>query len=46
MTAEEERTPEGSQLETIEARAFSDWYTLKKNSVVVERDPAITEAIG
>jgi parvulin-like peptidyl-prolyl isomerase len=46
VTAEEERTPEGSQLETIEARAFSDWYTLKKNSVVVERDPRITESIG
>jgi len=46
VTAEEQRTPEGSQLETIKARAFSDWYTLKKESVLIERDSAITESIG
>ena len=38
------RTPEGRQLDQIKARAFSDWYTLKKEAVPVTRDPAITGA--
>jgi parvulin-like peptidyl-prolyl isomerase len=46
ITAEEERTPEGRQLEEITARAFSDWYDLKKVSIVVWRDPAIVESVG
>jgi parvulin-like peptidyl-prolyl isomerase len=44
VNAEETRTPEGRQLDQIKARAFSDWYTLKKEAVPVERDPAITGA--
>ena len=35
---EEERTPEGRQLEEIRARAFADWYEGKKAAVTVERD--------
>jgi parvulin-like peptidyl-prolyl isomerase len=38
IAAEEERTPEGRQLEEIRARAFADWYEGKKDAVVVERD--------
>ena len=41
VTKEEERTPEGRQLEEIRSRAFSDWYTPKKAAVVVERSPDI-----
>ncbi len=46
VTAEEERTPEGRQLEQLSARAFADWYELKKASVQVTRDPQITESVG
>jgi parvulin-like peptidyl-prolyl isomerase len=38
VVKEEERTPEGRQLEEIRARAFADWYEGKKAAVVVERD--------
>ncbi len=38
VAKEEERTPEGRQLEEIRARAFADWYEAKKTAVVVERD--------
>jgi parvulin-like peptidyl-prolyl isomerase len=38
VAKEEERTPEGRQLEEIRARAFADWYEAKKAAVEVERD--------
>ncbi len=38
VTAEEERTPEGRQLEEIRARVFADWYKPKKDAIVVTRD--------
>ena len=38
ITQEEERTPEGRQLEEIRARAFADWYQAKKDAVTVTRD--------
>jgi parvulin-like peptidyl-prolyl isomerase len=41
VTKEEERTPEGRQLAEIRSRAFSDWYTPKKDAVVVERSPDV-----
>ena len=44
VAKEEERTPEGRQLEEIRARAFADWYETKKDAVVVERDPEIQNA--
>ena len=43
---EEERTPEGRQLEEIRVRAFADWYQPKKDAVVVERDPRHPERRG
>ena len=46
VRAEEERTPEGRQLDEITARAFSDWYALKKASIEITRDEAITEPVG
>lgn len=46
ISAEEERTPQGRQLEQITARAFSDWYALKKASVSITRDEAITGSVG
>jgi parvulin-like peptidyl-prolyl isomerase len=44
VIAEEERTPEGRQLDEIRATAFSDWYTPKKEAAVIVRDPSITGA--
>ena len=38
VAAEEERTPEGRQLEEIRARAFADWYEGKKATFTIERD--------
>jgi parvulin-like peptidyl-prolyl isomerase len=38
VVKEEQRTPEGRQLDQIRARAFNDWYQPKKDAVVVERD--------
>ena len=38
VAREEERTPEGRQLEEIRARAFADWYEGKKAAVTVEKD--------
>ena len=46
VLAEETRTPEGRQLEDIKSNAFSDWYTVKKAAVDVQRDPAITGSAG
>ena len=42
VTAEEERTAEGRQLEEIRSRLFSDWYQPKKDAVTIERDELIT----
>jgi parvulin-like peptidyl-prolyl isomerase len=39
---EETRTPEGRQLEELRASAFSNWYTAKKNAVVIDRGNAAT----
>ena len=44
--AEEQRTPEGRQLEQIRSTAFADWYALKKASVTITRDETITDAVG
>jgi len=41
---EEERTPEGRQLEEIRARAFADWYEGKKAAVTVVRDETFLNA--
>lgn len=46
VTAEEQRTPAGRQLEQIRSTAFSDWYALKKAAVIIVRDDAITNATG
>lgn len=46
VAAEEERTPEGRQLEAITSRAFSDWYALKKASVEITRDEEISATAG
>ncbi len=46
VTAEEERTPVGRQLEEIRTRAFAAWYQPKKDAVVIERDSTVTESIG
>ncbi len=39
---EEERTPEGRQLEEIRSRVFGDWYQPKKDAVAIERDETVT----
>jgi parvulin-like peptidyl-prolyl isomerase len=39
---EETRTPEGRQLEAITAKAFDDWYSVKKGEATITRDEAIT----
>ncbi len=46
VIAEETRTPEGRQLDTIKATAFADWYTPKKEAVAIERDPTIGAGAG
>lgn len=46
VTKEEERTPEGAQLDQIRARAFAAWYDPKKAAVVVTRDPAIVSSVS
>ena len=46
VTAEEQRTPEGRQLDEIRSRVFSDWYDPKKAAIKVERDPALTSSSG
>ncbi len=40
--AEETKTPEGRQLESIKSNAFSNWYSAQKAVVKIERDPSIT----
>jgi parvulin-like peptidyl-prolyl isomerase len=46
ITAEEQRTPEGRQLDDIRSRVFSDWYDPKKAAVKVERDPSLDSSSG
>jgi parvulin-like peptidyl-prolyl isomerase len=46
VVKEEQRTPAGSQLAQISARAFSDWYTPKKAAVVVTRDETFLSSGG
>jgi parvulin-like peptidyl-prolyl isomerase len=43
---EEVRTPEGRQLEELRATAFSDWYTAKKDAVVIDRGEGSTTDIA
>jgi parvulin-like peptidyl-prolyl isomerase len=40
--AEETRTPEGRQLESIKTTAFGNWYQAKKSAATITRDPTIT----
>ena len=42
VTKEEERTPEGRQLDAIRSRLFSDWYQPKKDAAAIERDQTIS----
>ena len=44
VAKEEERTPEGRQLDEIRARAFADWYEVKKAAVTIERDETFLTA--
>jgi len=46
VTKEEERTPEGAQLDQIRSRAFAAWYDPKKAAIVVTRDPAIVSPVS
>ena len=41
VTAEEERTPEGRQLDEISSRVFAEWYQPKKDAISIVRDPAV-----
>ena len=44
VLAEETRTPEGHQLDTIKSTAFSNWYQLRKSGAAITRDPSITSS--
>jgi len=46
VAAEEERTPEGRQLDEIRSRVFADWYQPKKDALTIVRDPTITGTAG
>jgi parvulin-like peptidyl-prolyl isomerase len=46
VTAEEERTPEGRQLDEIRSRVFIDWYQPKKDALTIVRDQTITGQTG
>lgn len=46
VTAEEERTPEGRQLDQIRSRLFQDWYQPKKDALTIERDQTVTAPAG
>ena len=39
VTEEQDRTPEGRQLDELRQNAFSDWYADKKDDVVIDRGP-------
>lgn len=43
---EQERTPEGRQLDAIRTRLFSDWYQPKKDAAKVERDEQIASGLA
>jgi parvulin-like peptidyl-prolyl isomerase len=42
VLAEETRTPEGQQLDTIKSSAFSNWYTQKKDAATITRDSTLS----
>jgi parvulin-like peptidyl-prolyl isomerase len=42
VLAEETRTPVGRQLDEITSTTFTNWYSPKKTSAVITRDPSIT----
>ena len=42
VLAEENRTPEGKQLDELTSTAFSKWYDAKKSAALITRDAAIT----
>ena len=46
VLAEETRTPEGTQLDTIKSSAFSNWYTAKKDAATITRDPTLSGSTG
>jgi parvulin-like peptidyl-prolyl isomerase len=46
VTKEEERTPEGRQLDEIRSRVFSEWYQPKKDAVAIERDERLVDSGG
>ena len=46
VSSEEERAPEGRQLDEIRSRLFADWYQPKKDAVTVERDEQIVNGLG
>lgn len=46
VKGEEERTPEGRQLEEIRSRLFADWYQPKKDAVTIERDESIAAGLA
>jgi parvulin-like peptidyl-prolyl isomerase len=46
VKGEEERTPEGRQLDEIRSRLFTDWYGPKKDAVTIERDEQIAAGLG
>lgn len=43
VLAEEERTPEGRQLEELRSTAFADWYLAKKDAVVIDRGESASD---
>ena len=43
---EEERAPEGRQLDEIRSRLFSDWYQPKKDAVTITRDESIAAGLS
>jgi parvulin-like peptidyl-prolyl isomerase len=46
VKSEEERAPEGRQLDEIRSRLFSDWYQPKKDAVTITRDEQIAAGLG
>ena len=46
VKSEEERAPEGRQLEEIRSRLFSDWYQPKKDAMTITRDEQIAAGLG
>ena len=43
---EQEKTPEGRQLDAIRTRLFSDWYQPKKDAAAIERDESIVAGLA